>query len=341
MTDTATSGELEVSSSLKVENVDQTPNVETKPTSNESSTITQPLQDVTEQANSSETSSIPKHIPINGTNITGNQPTATPQLSIEQQLVKAKRDVESMVLKYAKSEQENLKNKIKVEELDKKLKRAVKDNDQLANRIKLLTNDKSQLRDTLNAKVAQLTVLEQKNTILNQSQVVKLKDCEEKIKKLEVNNEDLLKQIETYKSKEGELLDFSERLSMKHLMLQTELDEALKKVPSYKEQYEQVLEERDGLKRKCEDLSGRIEGLTISLKEKTDCFERERVEWKAVESKYKSTIDELQNEIKVMRRRHQIATKEMAKEMKQLQKLRLEKAAKVAEDLNEGKSLET
>lgn len=267
---------------------------------------------------SPDTGPITKQIP-NGSNTAGVNSNSSTQTSIEHQLVKSKRDLESMVLKYAKSEQENLRNKYKVEELDKKLKRAIKDNDQLANRIKLLTNDKNHLTDTLNAKVAQLTVLEQKNTFLNNVQGVKLKECEESIVKLEAQNEDLLKQIESYKSKEGELLDFSERLSMKHMILQTELDEALKKVPSFKEQYERTLVERDNLALKCEELSERLVSITVSLKEAKESLEKERNDRKGEETKYKSTIDELQNEIKVMRRRHQIATKELIREIKQLQ----------------------
>lgn len=267
---------------------------------------------------SPETGAATKQIP-NGGNLPSNSSTSQSQISIEQQLVKSKRDLESMVLKYAKSEQENLKNKHKVEELDKKLKRAIKDNDQLANRIKLLTNDKNHLTDTLNAKVAQLTVLEQKNTYLNNVQGSKLKECEENIAKLEAHNEDLLKQIESYKSKEGELLDFSERLSMKHMILQTELDEALKKVPSFKDQYEQALVERDNLALKCEEMSKQIVDLTISLKEERENLNKERNAREVEEKKYRSTLDELQNELKLMLRRKQIATKELTKEIKQLQ----------------------
>lgn len=242
-----------------------------------------------------------------------------PSLSIEQQLQKAKRDLESMVLNYAKSERDNLKNINKVDELDKKLKRSIKDNEQLAHRIKLLTNDKNHLTDTLNAKVAQLTVLEQKNSYLISVQGTKLKDSEERLKQLESSNEELLKQIESYKSKEIELMDFSKKLSMKHMLLQSDLEEALKRVPDYKEQHDLAIRERDNAIRQSEELSERIDSLTESLRREQAISESLRNDMVEVESKYKRQLDELHNEIKVMRRKQQMAAKELVKEIKHLQ----------------------
>lgn len=239
--------------------------------------------------------------------------------TLEQQLLKAKKDLESMVLRYARSEKDNLTNKNKVDELDKKLKRAVKDNDQLANRIKILTNDKNQLTDTLNAKVAQLTVLEQKNCYLVNVQGDRLKECEEKLKNYENLNKELQSQLDSYKSKEGELLDFSERLSMKHMLLQTELDEALKRVPNYKDFYEQALKDKEGLNRDIEKFREQIEKLNLVLENERGNNEKLQSEFEANDKKHRNSIDELQNEIKVMRRKHQIAAKEMVKVIKQLQ----------------------
>lgn len=246
-----------------------------------------------------------------------NQPTC--QISIEQQLQKSKRDLESMVIKYAKSEQENIQNKNKVDELDKKLKRAIRDNDSLANRIKLLTQDKNQLLDSLNAKVAQLTVLEQKNSCLNSVQGVKIREFEEKINQLENDNEKLLKQIETYKSKEGELLDFSERLSMKHMLLQTELEKALEQAPDYRSQYEQIVQEKDKLIQENEKLLTQVDLLNNELKYERGRNESLRADRYELEVKYRRNVEELENEIKVMRRKHQIATKELLKQLKQMQ----------------------
>lgn len=261
----------------------------------------------------------PMNTIVQNTTLPSVNPNANQQMNIEQQLQKAKKDLESMVLRYANSERDNLQNKKKVEELDKKLKRTIKDNEQLANRIKLLTNDKNQLTDTLNAKVAQLTVLEQKNSYLTNVQGVKLTECEEKLKKLEVTNEDLMNQIENYKSKEGELLDFSERLSMKHMLLQTELDEALKKVPNYKDLYETALKEKEDLSKTIEDLETQMRNLEVNLENEKEQTKSLVKEIEKNEIKHKYSIDELQNEIKVMRRKHQIANRELVKEIKQLQ----------------------
>lgn len=251
------------------------------------------------------------------TNISPGQ--QTPVLSVEQQLSKAKRELESMVLSYAKSERENLQNINKVEELDKKLKRSIKDNEQLANRIKILTNDKNHLTDTLNAKVAQLTVLEQKNSFLISVQGTKLKDSEERLKQLESSNEELSNQLESYKNNEVELMDFSKKLSMKHMLLQSDLEEALKKVPDYKEQHDLAIRERDNAIRQSEELSERIDSLTGSLQREKAINESLRNEMEDIESKYKRHLEELQNDIKVMRRKQQMAAKELVKEIKHLQ----------------------
>lgn len=248
-----------------------------------------------------------------------NQTDQQPKLSLEQQLSKAKRDLESMVLKYARSESENLQNKAKSEELDRKLKRAIKDNDSLANRIKILTNDKNQLSDTLSAKVAQLTVLEQKNNSLSSVQSVKLKELESEVEQLRKVNEDLLKSIDTYKSKENELLDFSERLSMKQLLLQAELDKALEDAPDYKKQYDLLVIENGDLRQKVDELTEQCRLSSESLIEEKKLVEKLRSDQSELELRCRRNVEELENEMKVLKRKHQVATKELLKQLKCLQ----------------------
>lgn len=238
--------------------------------------------------------------------------------SHEDQISRINKDLENMVLKYARSERENLENKQKLEDLDKRFKRAIKDNDQLANRIKILTNDKNHLNDTLSAKVAQLTVLEQKKTKLDNSQILQLKENEETIANLRTTNEELLAKIQSYKSREGELLDFSERLSMKHMMLQTELEETLKKGPNYKELYELALVERDKLVTQIDDLTKQLDSMSKTI---TDEQSRNRNLLKSkneIEESYQKRIEVLENEMKVLRRKHGIILKELRKETKLL-----------------------
>jgi len=238
--------------------------------------------------------------------------------SLEQQLLKAKKDLESIVIKYARSESENLRIKCKMEELDKKLKRAIKDNESLANRIKILTNDKTNITATLNAKLAQLTVLEQRNNSLSTAQTEKLKHLEEKCSELEKKNTDMIGQIDTYKQKEAELLDFSERLSMKHLLLQNELTNALENAPDYKKQYEEVLADNTKLLETNQDCLAKVSSLEEELSKERDKYNN-LVEKRAEdELSYRRRIDELENEVKVMRRKHQIAAKEIFKQMRKI-----------------------
>ena len=146
-----------------------------------------------------DTPSSSSSIPVTEVPKVTAKPNSAAYAYLEQLLNKSKRDLESMVIKYARSEAENLQNKTKVDDLDKKLKRSNKDNESLANRIRLLTNDKNNLSDTLNAKLAQLTVLEQKNNSLSNVQAEKLKELEERCTQLTDTNAELLRQIETYK----------------------------------------------------------------------------------------------------------------------------------------------
>lgn len=256
---------------------------------------------------------------ISSTQKTGGQSNQQPKLSLEQQLSKAKRDLESMVIKYARSESENLQNKAKSKEFETKLKRAIKDNESLASRIKILANDKNQLTETLSAKVAQLTVLEQKNCSLSSAQNVKLKELETELEQLRKTNEDLLKSIDTYKSKENELLDFSERLSMKQLLLQAELDKALNNAPDYKVQCEELVKENQQLTRKVEELSEQLKLSNESLMNERRLEESLKAVQNELELKSRRSVDELEFEMKVLKRKHQVATKELLKQIKCLQ----------------------
>lgn len=268
-----------------------------------------------------------QNIPPSGTKSTDSQETVEagkptqgvtniPQVLLEQQLNKSKRDLESMVIKYARSESENLQNKNKIDDLDRKLKRAIKDNESLANRIKILTNDKNSITETLNAKLAQLTVLEHKNNSLTNVQTVQSNELKEKCAELEKTNEDLSKQIEMYKTKEGELLEFSERLSMKQMLLQTELDKALENSPDYKVQYEQLKSTHSQLMEYYHDCQERLNKSTTELEEKEKTNIRLSQELNDLDLRHRKRIDELENEMKVMRRKHQIAAKEIYKQMK-------------------------
>lgn len=254
--------------------------------------------------------------PLNVPNTTSSaHPQAIPT---EQQLLKAKRDLENMVLKYAKSERDNLQNIQRVNDLDKKLSRAIKDNDSLANRIKILTKDKTQLTDTLNAKMAQLTVLEQKNVQFTDGQVQRLKECEDRLKELESQNENLLKQIESHRSKEGELLEFSERLSMKHLLLQSELADALKRVPSCTDDFNSIVKERDELIALNKQLEEELMGVNAKYNDENKALVALKASHAEQAQKHRNTIDALENEIKVMRRKHQITVRELMKRLKQV-----------------------
>lgn len=239
----------------------------------------------------------------------------------DDQLLKAKRDLESMVLKYAKSERENLQNQRRVDELEKKLQRILKDNEQLAYRIRILTNEKNQLNDTLSAKVAQLTVLDQKKSQLDNVQCVKFKETEQKLLDLEAKNVDLLKKIEVLKTKEGETLDFCEMASMKLVLLQTDLDEALAREPKYKINYEKSIEEIDKLKEQNKSISEELESLKYQLDEGAEKLQRVLAQKDDVENRYKKRVDELENEIKVMNRKHKLAAKELNKEVRQYREL--------------------
>lgn len=243
-------------------------------------------------------------------------------ISVDNSTLKARKDLENMVLKYAKSERENLQNKQKIDELDKKLKKSIKDNDQLANRIKILTNDKNQLTEMVSAKVAQITVLEQKKSYLDNVQSAQLKESEDTISKLKEENEKLQMKVQSFKSREGELLDFSERLSMKHMLLQTELEETLKKGPNYKEQYELALAERVKLMSEIDNLTNQIDSLNLEIKTEKETSESLRKTLEDVDKNNRKQIDEYENEIKVMRRKHAIAIKELTKEIKILKDTR-------------------
>lgn len=241
------------------------------------------------------------------------------QMTVEQQLAKAKKDLEAMVMSYAKSEQNNLRNKQKVEDLERKLVRVIKDNDQLADRIKIQAVDKDQLIATMSEKVAKLTVLEQRKSQLDEFQGSKQEEYEKKIAKLEACNNDSTRQIDGFKVKQAELLEFSELLAMKYMLLQTELGEINKHGPDYKEQCNALSTDRNRLLENCQRLGDQVANLEQQLNLERELTRNLRDERAIAEAQVSSNIGKLENELKFMKRKHLMSTKALVREIKLLQ----------------------
>lgn len=152
--------------------------------------------------------------------------------SLKLKLDKALKDFESMVLKYAKSEQENMSKRNKLNSLEKRVAKMISDNEQLSHRIKVLRKENETLSDNLNDKIVKLAILENS----------KLKEQEERNKLLTNENESLKKDLKTHKETESNLLVVSEKLSMQQLILLSDLRQANAKLVH---QDEQLVKQKD------------------------------------------------------------------------------------------------
>ncbi|RWS13920.1 hypothetical protein B4U79_12622 [Dinothrombium tinctorium] len=212
----------------------------------------------------------------------------------------SRKDLESMVVKYAKSEKEVIILKKNKEELEKKLRDSLKDKESLQIRIKGLSTDKSSLMSSLDKKLADCAVL--------QKEIEKMKD--------EVKDRDSKWKHCQIKLKE----EYDSHASTRH-----KLDCALKRIEDLKAENEQLRSEVyehkvERVNNECNNDTSSELGSEASSTEppesetalkkfaeyekenhaltvKVQSLERERLDHEVTVSKLKETLNELRSEI--------------------------------------------
>jgi chromosome segregation ATPase len=211
-----------------------------------------------------------------------------------------RKELESMVIKYATSEKEVIHLKKIREENDKKIKDLIKDKESLNVRIKGLSNDKLQLMSSLDKKVVEISSLQRDYEKLNnelKDRDSKWKQTLNKLKEESNAHNETKTKLESMAQKMSEMKEESEglRKELHNLLhsnedneidLSVNNDNALTKI-------EQLTNEIENYKKK---MSVYIQE-NHSLTTKVQALERERLDHEQSVSKLKETLNELQIEI--------------------------------------------
>ncbi|XP_015784711.1 coiled-coil domain-containing protein 186 [Tetranychus urticae] len=128
-------------------------------------------------------------------------------------------------------------------------------------------------------------------------------------------NSELTTEMESCRHKEGELLEFTERLTAKSVLLQAEHN-------ALEEKYSALLEKFNFTKKRLQEFEKENTVLTETLAKERDDHEKEIklmarkvAEKMELITKYKTRVEEIENENKVMKKRHLNSIRELNKEL--------------------------
>lgn len=220
--------------------------------------------------------------------------------------------VEDLKVKHVKSIEENRELTVKIQGLE----RERLDYEQCVSKLKeTISSLRLEIAD-YKAKVAdceQLKMqLDRERELVTSSQ----KEAE----RLQNENSDLISEMESCRHKEGELLEFTERLTAKTVQLQSEHNVLEQKYTTLQEELlilRRKNESLDGLK---ESAKQEIEQLKEAHKNEISLLVKKVAEKTTSNEKLKTKLDELENENKVMKKRHVTSLKELNKELASMKK---------------------
>ncbi|KAG9510556.1 ATP-dependent Clp protease ATP-binding subunit clpX-like, mitochondrial, partial [Fragariocoptes setiger] len=220
---------------------------------------------------------------------------------MEDKLDGVKKELESMVLKYAKSETAVIQTQSKLDEAEKKLKKVIKDNETLAAKTKALSNEKTSLTNNLMSKVVQLS------------------QAEQELNRLRQLSDDLRKQLDASKIREKELTEHRDKLLAEHAEQEAELNVLKEKIPECEDMLEKLTYQLNETIKKNDSLTSELADLNGQIKELTTSRDKLVTEKSKVEFELNQKIDSLHNEIRVIKKKHLQATKELNRELRSLQ----------------------
>lgn len=200
-------------------------------------------------------------------------------------------------------------------------------------RIKQLESDNNKFEEDKKRLTSAINDLKQEFSICNEkieaNKLLKL-EYDEKVEQLELcskeletarkENEELITESKAYRQKEGELLEFTDRLQTKTVQLQAE---------------------HNHFKQKCEELTGKFDELNDLIAKQIDEIDKLKTELvntkkqhenelkilakklaeeSNLKEKLKRQTDELENENKIMKKKHLTSIKELNKELISLRK---------------------
>jgi len=246
-----------------------------------------------------------------------------------------------------KMEEENLKKKEKIQEkeqsvklmidsvaaaeldaLKKKHKTTIDENNELC--IKVQNNEKELLKYESNLSELKETVANQKTEIVDlyskcaelesvklqlagESEKVVARDVE--VTRLRAENAEVLADMASCRRKEGELLEYTQKLTDKNVNLQSEFSSVETRAATLEEEHSKIVTNLARAESKLTEVVGQLEEETSKRREETEMLARKLAERvRAVEVANQQVID-TNNDLEVVKRKNMVRVKELTKEL--------------------------
>jgi len=246
-----------------------------------------------------------------------------------------------------KVEEENLKKKEKIQEkeqsvklmidsaaaaeldaLKKKHKSTIEENNELS--IKVQSNEKELLKYESNISELKETVAKQKTEIVDlyakcaelesvklqlagESEKVGARDLE--ITRLRAENVEVVADMANCRRKEGELLEYTQKLTDKNVSLQSEFSSVEARATTLEDEHSRIVTNLAKAESKLAEVVGQLEEETSKRREETEMLARKLAEKvRAVELANQQVIDS-NNDLEVVKRQNTLRVKELTKEL--------------------------
>jgi len=251
-----------------------------------------------------------------------------------------------------KVEEENLKKKEKIQEkehsvklmidsvaaaeldaLKKKHKSTIEENNELS--IKVQNNEKELLNNASDISELKETVAKQKTEIVDlyakcaelesvklqlagETEKVGARDLE--ITRLRAENVEVVADMANCRRKEGELLEYTQKLTDKNVSLQSEFSSVETRAATLEEEHSRIVTNLAKAESKLATVVGQLEEETSKRREETEMLARKLAEKvRAVEVANQQVIDS-NNDLEVVKRQNNVRVKELTKELNTIKK---------------------
>jgi len=268
-----------------------------------------------------------------------------------------------------KIEEENLKKKEKIQEkeqsvklmidsvaaaeldtLKKKHKTTIEENNELS--IKVQSNEKELLKYESNISELKETVANQKTEIVDlyakcaelesvklqltgESEKVVARDLE--VTRLRAEHAEVVADMASCRRKEGELLEYTQKLTDKNVSLQSEFSSVEARAAILEEEHSRIVTNLARAETKLSEVVGQLEEETSKRREETEMLARKLAEKvRAVEIANQEVIDS-NNDLEVVKRQNTLRVKELTKELN-ITKRKLDSLERVGRECSPGLS---
>lgn len=236
-------------------------------------------------------------------------------------------ELETLKSKYKEAIDENNDLSVKVQSNEKDL---LKYESSLSELKETLAKQKSEIVD-LYSQCAELESV--KVQLTSEAEKVAARDAE--VARLRAESTELLSDMAACRRKEGELLDFTQKLTDKNVGLQSEFSSIQARASVLEEEHSKLVEAKVEAESELADTRVKLDTEVAKRKEETELLARKLAEKvKALETATMKVID-ANNDVEVVRRQNQARVRELSKELNSLKK-RLEVAEAGSRGQREG-----